>query len=110
MRCSLGLQQLLVILRLGQLDRRLGPLGGVDAVDEVFRVVLGCLDQGVGGGVLAEDAEADECGALNDFLAGAPAAEPVCSGIAAMTSITDYAARAERYSPPPTLPSIRSGV
>ena len=37
--------------------------------------------------------EADECGALNDFLAGAPAAEPVCSGIAAMTSITDYAAR-----------------
>jgi flavorubredoxin len=40
--------------------------------------------------------EADECGALNDFLAAAPNAEPVCSGIAAMTSITDYAAREPR--------------
>jgi flavorubredoxin len=38
--------------------------------------------------------EADECGALNDFLAAAPNAEPVCSGIAAMTSISDFAVRA----------------
>jgi flavorubredoxin len=38
--------------------------------------------------------EADECGALNDFLEAAPNAEPVCSGIAAMTSIVDYASRA----------------
>ncbi len=38
--------------------------------------------------------EADECGALNDFLAVAPNAEPVCSGIAAMTSIVDFASRA----------------
>jgi len=37
--------------------------------------------------------EADECGALNDFLEAAPNAEPVCSGIAAMTSIVDYASR-----------------
>ena len=40
--------------------------------------------------------EADECGALNDFLEAAPDAEPVCSGIAAMTSIVDFASRAPR--------------
>ncbi|HVY66853.1 MAG TPA: MBL fold metallo-hydrolase, partial [Gammaproteobacteria bacterium] len=40
--------------------------------------------------------EADECGALNDFLAASPNAEPVCSAIAAMTSITDYASREPR--------------
>src|SRR5262249_31391738 len=30
--------------------------------------------------------ESDECGALNDWLAAAPRAEPVCSRIGAMTS------------------------
>lgn len=40
--------------------------------------------------------EADECGALNDFLAAAPHAVPVCSRIAAMTSIGDLAARPPR--------------
>ena len=33
--------------------------------------------------------EADECGALPDFLAAAPEARPVCSDIAAMVSIRD---------------------
>ena len=33
--------------------------------------------------------EADECGALPDFLAAAPNARPVCSDIAAMVSIRD---------------------
>ena len=33
--------------------------------------------------------EADECGALNDFLAAAPRAEPVCGRIAAMVSVND---------------------
>jgi flavorubredoxin len=33
--------------------------------------------------------EADECGALNDFLAAAPRAEPVCGQIAAMVSVND---------------------
>jgi len=33
--------------------------------------------------------EADECGALNEFLAAAPSAEAVCSGTAARTSIND---------------------
>jgi flavorubredoxin len=37
--------------------------------------------------------EADECGSLNDFLAAAPAAVPVCGQIAAMVSVNDVAAR-----------------
>lgn len=37
--------------------------------------------------------ENDECGALDEFLAAAPDALPVCSRVAAMTSIDDTAAR-----------------
>jgi flavorubredoxin len=37
--------------------------------------------------------EADECGALNEFLAAAPEAVPVCSRIAAMVSVDDVANR-----------------
>jgi flavorubredoxin len=40
--------------------------------------------------------EADECGALNNFLAAAPAAVPVCGEVAAMVSVGDYADRAPR--------------
>lgn len=40
--------------------------------------------------------EADECGALNEFLAVAPNATPICSSIAAMTSIGDFANRPPR--------------
>jgi flavorubredoxin len=40
--------------------------------------------------------EADECGALNAFLAVAPQAVPVCSQVAAMVSVGDYADRAPR--------------
>lgn len=40
--------------------------------------------------------EADECGSLNEFLAVAPQAEPVCSRIGAMVSIEDYANKAPR--------------
>lgn len=40
--------------------------------------------------------ESDECGALNQFLAVAPSAEPVCGAIAAMVSLGDYADRAPR--------------
>jgi flavorubredoxin len=40
--------------------------------------------------------ESDECGSLNDWLAIAPAAEPVCSRIAAMVSVNDMADRAPR--------------
>ena len=37
--------------------------------------------------------EADECGALNQFLAVAPRAQPVCGQVAAMVSVNDYADR-----------------
>jgi len=37
--------------------------------------------------------EADECGSLNEFLAAAPNAVPLCSRIAAMVSINDIANR-----------------
>lgn len=37
--------------------------------------------------------EADECGALNEFLAAAPHAEPLCGQIAAMVSVNDVADR-----------------
>ncbi len=40
--------------------------------------------------------EADECGALNEFLAVAPAAVPVCGQIAAMVSVDDVADRKAR--------------
>ena len=40
--------------------------------------------------------EADECGSLNEFLAVAPKAVPVCSQIAAMVSVDDVATRKAR--------------
>ncbi len=40
--------------------------------------------------------EADECGALNEWLAAAPHAEPLCGRIAAMVSVHDVADRAAR--------------
>jgi flavorubredoxin len=40
--------------------------------------------------------EADECGALNDFLSVAPQAVPVSSQIAAMVAIEDFAQRAPK--------------
>jgi flavorubredoxin len=40
--------------------------------------------------------EADECGALNNFLEVAPQAEPLCGEIAAMVSIGDMADRPPR--------------
>jgi flavorubredoxin len=40
--------------------------------------------------------EADECGTLNDFLALAPAAVPVCSRTAALVSVNDLADRPPR--------------
>ena len=40
--------------------------------------------------------EADECGAMNELLAAAPAAVPLCSQVAAMVSVSDVADRAPR--------------
>ena len=40
--------------------------------------------------------EADECGSLNDWLAIAPSAQPLCSATAALISISDFANREPR--------------
>ncbi len=40
--------------------------------------------------------EADECGSLNELLAAAPRAEPLCGRVAAMVSICDVADRPPR--------------
>jgi len=40
--------------------------------------------------------ESDECGSLNDWLALAPQAEPVCSFVGARTSVGDFADRPPR--------------
>lgn len=40
--------------------------------------------------------EADECGGLNDLLAVAPEAQPLCGHVAAMVSVADLADRAPR--------------
>jgi flavorubredoxin len=40
--------------------------------------------------------EADECGSLNEWLAVAPRAVPLCGAIAAMTSVDDVADRAAK--------------
>lgn len=40
--------------------------------------------------------EADECGALNELLAAAPGAQPLCSQVAAMVSVDDLADRPAR--------------
>ena len=40
--------------------------------------------------------EADECGSLNEWLAVAPKAQPVCGRVAAMVSVDDFADRPSR--------------
>jgi len=66
--------------------RRLFPL-----VREAIAAVLPVESLGY---IALSHFEADECGALNDFLAAAPQAVPLCGKIAAMVSIGDYADRA----------------
>jgi flavorubredoxin len=66
--------------------RRLFPL-----VHEAVAHVLGAVDKLRY--VSFSHFEADECGALNDWLAAAPQAEAVCGQIAAAVSISDFAVR-----------------
>lgn len=40
--------------------------------------------------------EADECGSINEFLAVAPGAEPLCGGIGKLVSVDDFADRPAR--------------
>lgn len=69
--------------------RRMFPL-----VAEAVEYVLGALDRLRWVGF--SHVEADESGGLNDFLARAPAAAPVCGAIAAMVSVADLADRPPR--------------
>ena len=68
--------------------RRLFPLVA-EAIGKV--VALGRLRY-----VAFSHYEADECGALNDFLAAAPDAVAVCGQVAAMVSVDDVAVRPAR--------------
>ena len=43
--------------------------------------------------VALSHSEADECGSLNEWLAAAPQASPVCSQVAAIVSVNDVADR-----------------
>jgi glyoxylase-like metal-dependent hydrolase (beta-lactamase superfamily II) len=66
--------------------RRMFPL-----VSEAVRHVLG--DVAKLRYVSFSHVEADECGALNQWLAAAPKAEPVCGQVGAMVSMNDLADR-----------------
>lgn len=68
--------------------RRLFPLVR-DAVRRVLPVESLCF-------LGFSHVEADECGALNDWLAAAPRAVPLCGRVAAMTSVEDMADRPPR--------------
>lgn len=70
-----------------------GPRGLFPVVSEAIATVLP-LEQLRW--IAFSHVEADEMGALNYFLAAAPQAQPLCSTIAAMVSITDLADRAPR--------------
>ncbi len=61
--------------------------------DESLEAVRRVLDPATLRYVVIPHFEADECGALNRFLAVAPHAEPVCSPVGALTSIADFAIR-----------------
>ena len=44
--------------------------------------------------------ESDECGSLNEWLQAAPQAQPLCTVVAALVNVTDFAIRAPRWIPP----------
>lgn len=64
--------------------------------DDVREGVASVLDPATIRWVGFSHFEADECGALNDWLDVAPHAEPVCSFVAARTCIDDFASRPAR--------------
>ena len=68
--------------------RRMFPL--------VKQAIAAVLPVGSLGFVAFSHFEADECGALNEFLAEAPGATPIAGEVAVMTSLGDYADRAPR--------------
>jgi len=43
--------------------------------------------------------ESDECGSLNEWLQAAPQAQPLCTVVAALVNVSDFAIRASRWIP-----------
>jgi flavorubredoxin len=41
--------------------------------------------------------ESDECGSMNEWLQAAPQAQPLCTVVAALVNVTDFAIRAPRW-------------
>jgi flavorubredoxin len=70
-----------------------GPRGLFESVSAAIARVIG---QGRLRWIGFSHVEADECGALNQLLAAAPLASPLCSKVAAMVSMTDLADRPPR--------------
>ena len=70
-----------------------GPRGLFGAVSEAITTVMPIEDLRY---IAFCHVEADECGALNAFLSAAPDARPLCSRVAAMTSVADLADRQPR--------------
>lgn len=68
------------------------------------RMLFGAVSEAIGRVIPLESlryvsfshVEADECGSLNQFLAAAPHAQPLCGQVAAMVSIGDLADRPPR--------------
>ena len=68
--------------------------------DEIRDGVASVLDPAAIRWVGFSHFESDECGSLNDWLAVAPHAEPLCSFVGARTSVADFADRAPRVPEP----------
>lgn len=64
--------------------------------DDVLTGVKSVLDPATIRWIGFSHFESDECGSLNEWLAAAPHAEPVCSFVGARTSVGDFADRAPR--------------
>jgi flavorubredoxin len=65
-------------------------------VDETWKAIAQVVDPTTLRWIVVLHFEADECGALNEWLAAAPQSTPVCGRIAAMVSVDDVADRAPR--------------
>jgi len=61
--------------------------------DESLEAVKRIIDPAKLRYIVVPHFEGDECGALNNFLALAPHAQPVCSPIGALTNLSDFAIR-----------------
>jgi flavorubredoxin len=64
--------------------------------DATWKAIAGVLDPSTLRWIVVLHFEADECGALNEFLARAPRAETLASTRAAMASLADFAVRPVR--------------